>query len=225
MSLETADFFLILFPKLVLWGVFGAAAFIYFFPERFTCFRTPRRENGYRALLWFTTGFRVFYAVLLTVGQYFFWSENSFSRSLLNTALGKSVPLKLIQNNPWLFNNRFGYFLIYSWGHFWLNAALSILLAVIFWQILALIKRRNDRFFDKGEVKLGFLSALLVGWPNVLLFVPVAFVFVVMISIIRKIFFREAYTTLGLPFLCAIFLTFLFGNVFLSLCDLSVFIV
>lgn len=221
-SVGSANFFLTVLPHAALWILFIAAVLLYFFPAAFTRFKITSRNAGYQLLAVCTIVFRIFYAALLTLGQYAVWSGDTFSRFLLNSPLGKSVPLSFVRHIPWIWNTRVGYFLFYSWGHFWLNALLSILAAAAFWQILVFLKKRRERFFDEGEVELGFLAALLAGWPSVILFVIFAFVIVIIFSIFRGIFLKEPYTTLGVPFLLAVLLTFLGNGFLLSLFKLSV---
>lgn len=222
MSLKSLNFFLTVLPDIFFWGFFALAALLYFSPNVFLRFKITSREYGYRILLQWAIGLRLAYAALLTLGQYFLWSGDTFSQALLRAPLGKSVPLAFVQNFQWLFNTHSGYFLVYSWGHFWLNAFLSLLIAALFWQFLALLRHKNERFFEGGEVELGFLSALIAGWPNVILFIAFTFVCVIMLSVLRGIFLKELYTTLGIPFLLSIFCTLLLGSLFLTFFDLSV---
>ncbi|MDO8556970.1 MAG: hypothetical protein Q7R98_00715 [Candidatus Jorgensenbacteria bacterium] len=179
-------------------GVFAlilfSAAWHYFVGGRFLKYKTLVRNA-----IWF----RVLYALALTVGQYYLWAQSPFSKPLLNTPLSESLPIPLIKAFPQIFNTRIGYFLFYSWGHFWINLVLALFLAWLFYKFLLLLKKHQDRFFEEGEVRLGFVCALVAGWPGIIVFVPLTFIFVVLLSIIRAVTLSERYTTLGVPFLLA----------------------
>lgn len=81
-----------------------------------------------------------------------------------------------------------------------LNAVISVGVALLFFVVLRALHRHNDRYFNSGEIELGCLLALVVGWPGFIVFVIVSFLSVVMISLLRGIVFKQPYTTLGLPF-------------------------
>lgn len=61
-------------------------------------------------------------------------------------------------------------------------------------------------------MELGFLTALIVGWPNFVIFVPMVFISVIIVSIFRRLFYGETYTTLGIPFLLAALTALLAGS-------------
>lgn len=174
------------------------------------------RTFSFKHLLWATIGVRIAYAGLLTILQYFTWAQDKVGSIFLHESLGKSVPLSVIQDLPWIFGSRWGYFVFYSLLHFWLNVALSIFIAWLFYRFLILLKRHKERFFEEGEVELGFLTALIVGWPAFTLFVPAIFIFVVLASLVRLIIFKEAYTTLGWPFILAALASLAFGSFLLA---------
>lgn len=125
---------------------------------------------------------RLTFASIKTGLQYYAWTLSDMSRYLL-------PPYQSIR-----------VLLHYSWTHFWLNALISIGAALLFFIVLRALRSYNPRYFEPGEVELGFLMALIVGWPHFIVFVPVVFLLVIVISTIRGIFLHEPYTTLGLPF-------------------------
>jgi len=183
------DFILVHAPVLWSWIVLalGAAKLI-----------RPNLPYRMRTLVWATLGFMILYAGILTCGQYLTWKADSFGAAFLSAPLsGLGVPL--IEMFPNVFNTALGYFVYYVWSRFWLPMLVSVLVAFLFGWFLRGLGRYRERFFASGETEFGLLAALAVGWPGFVLFVPAAFVFVVLVSIIRGIFFREAYTTLGLP--------------------------
>ncbi|MFA6407109.1 MAG: hypothetical protein WCV80_00185 [Candidatus Paceibacterota bacterium] len=162
--------------------------------------------------------FRIIYAGILSTFQYFVWANGGgLGTFFLNAPLDATIPVSIFKYAPWIFSNSFGYFIFYSWGRFWLNALLSVLVAWAFYKLLIVFKRYNERFFEEGETELGYVTALLAGWPLIVIFVPIVFFCVVLISIFRLIFFRETLTTLGWPFLLSIFATAFIGSTLLTL--------
>lgn len=171
-------------PAVFFGTVFLLAVFLY-----------VKRQNkkfvvGCKSLVVSSIIFRFFYAFLLTVGQYYIWSRNNFTKPLVNSS----------------------YFLFYSYGRFWLNSLISIGAAFLFYLFLNALKKYKERFFEEGEIKLGFLAALIAGWPNFIVFVPLVFIFVALISVFKGLFLKEVYTTLGWPFILAILAILVFGG-------------
>jgi len=64
---------------------------------------------------------------------------------------------------------------------------------------------------------------MIVGWPNFIIFIPLVFVSVVLVSIFRGLYFKEAYTTLGVPMLLGALTTMIFGSYLIELLQLTVF--
>ncbi|MEK7542904.1 MAG: hypothetical protein AAB503_01180 [Patescibacteria group bacterium] len=180
----------------------------------------PRYGVLVRGVIWFRLG----YAVLLTIGQYYIWSKEVFLRLLLNTPLSESLPIPLVQKFPEIFNSKIGYFLFYSWGHFWLNFILTIGIAWLFYRFLLVLQRWNSRFFDEGEVKLGFVCALVAGWPGVLVFIALTFAIVILLAMARAIVLHEGYTTLGVPLLLAAAIALWMSSDILSFFNLRLYV-
>lgn len=163
-----------------------------------------RRQFDYKPLIFILAASRILYAVFLTSNQYRIWSQDEMAKFLLDTP---------------------GYLLFYSYGRFWLNVFIAIGLAFVFYLFLKFLKKYQERFFEEGEPELGFLTALIVGWPNFVIFIPLIFISVVLISIFRGIVLKKAYTTLGWPFLLAAFLTLVWGNWLIQVFNLGVLII
>jgi len=166
---------------------------------------------------------KVLNAGLLMYLQYLLWKQSgALGEVFLNSPVSKDLPFSTAQNFEWLLDNKFGYFLFYSWGRFWLSLIISLIVSFAFYWLLSVFKRKNERFFNIGETELGLLCALIVGWPSFVLFVPLVFLSVVLISIFRLIFFKEKYTTLGGPFILAGVCVIIFGGYLISLFGLGV---
>lgn len=158
---------------------------------------------SFRELAWLTAGFRVAYAALLTVGQYLAWSQNELTRSFLTSRVPSGDLPPIFARFFSFFGEHVGYFFIYASGRWWLNIALSIAIAFAFFAFLRVLERHNPRFFNEGEVELGLLVALLVGWPGTVVLLPLLFGSIVLVSLYRMVFLGESYTTLGMPLLLA----------------------
>lgn len=162
---------------------------------------------NYKSLILAVVFFRIFFALLKTFDQYYVWSQNEFAKFLL-------PPYQPL-----------GYFLFYSWGHFWLNAVLSLGAAAIFYLALDLLKKYQPRFFDKRDTQLGLMGGLLTGWPLIIIFVPLFLVIAVLVTIFRQLVLKENLTPLGGIFLVATFLTIFLGNQLIKILDLGVLII
>ncbi len=208
--------FLTYLPTIVWGGVLAIASITYFF-SRFSLKRVVKR------LAIAAVAFRVFYALILTIGQYYVWSGSKFTQLLLNSPLSDKVPLPVgLDKLPFLFQNQLGYFLFYSYGRFWLNVLISIIVAIGFYFFLKSLRQYNKRFFIDGEVELGFLTALVAGWPHFVLFLPFCFAAIVIISVFRILFMKEKYTTLGVPLILAAVVTLIFGDTLIKALGLTV---
>ena len=177
---------------------------------------------SYRSLIWLVLGFKVLYASIETFSQYYVWSSNGFTKLFLDqNIIDLNIAQDFFGKMTWIFDNRFGYFLFYSWGRFWLEIAVSLAAALAFYLFLRFLKKHKERFFEEGETELGFLLALMVGWSNFIVFIPLVFLSMVLVSIFRMLAFKETHTTLGAPFLLAALIVLLFGNYFINILGLT----
>lgn len=166
---------------------------------------------------------KILNAGLLMYLQYSVWRQSgAIGEVFLNSPVSKNLPFSTAKNFEWLLDNKFGYFLFYSWGRFWLSVVISLLVAYLFYLFLRTLKLKTERFFEDGETELGVLCALIVGWPGFVLFVPFVFLSVVVVSIVKLLFFKEKYTTLGAPFILATVIVLVFGSYLISLFGLWV---
>jgi len=203
-------------PNVTLGVIYIAALLIYV--------KGVLRFLNFKVLIVVTVAFKVFNAVLLSAVQYYVWSNQEFTKLLINSPLSSEVPLSDALRGVLgpILDSKLGYFLFYSWGRFWISALLTIGVAFAFYVFLKALKKYNDRFFYEGETELGLLMALIVGWPNFVVFVPLAFLSVVLVSIFRGIYLKEAYTTLGAPMLLAALVTMIFGSYLIGTLGLTV---
>lgn len=202
-------------PKIFFGAVFLGVAALYFWR------RDERLASRYKQLIAAAIVFRVVYASLLMVAQYYVWAQNRFTQILLDTPLDRTLE-PILKSWFLIFQTPSGYFFFYSFIHFWVNVLFSVAAAFLFYLFLRSLKKYRERFFDYGEVELGFLAALLAGWPHFVPFLIFAFFLVVIVSLFRRITLGELYTTLGLPFLLAALIVLVWGDPLVQLFRLTV---
>lgn len=213
-------------PMVFFGVVFAIAVFLYLSRHQSNVKCQMSNVVNYKLLVISSISFRFFYAFLLTINQYYVWSQNKFTQLLLNSPLDLSMPTSGIFTKvcQWSIVNcqKSGYFLFYSFGRFWLNVFVAIGVAFAFYLFLKFLEKYQERFFEQGEIKLGFIMALIVGWPSFIVFIPCVFVFVVLMSVFRGLFLKESYTTLGWPFILAALIVFLWGDKLIQILGLGV---
>lgn len=155
---------------------------------------------SYRTLARSMILFYILYACILTVGQYYVWSQDP-TQTFLNSPIDSSLPIPIVSSIPWFQTNPLGYFVLYSFIRFWIQPLLSIAMAYAFLYFLKILVKYRARFFEEGDVILGFLTALIVGWPAIIVFLIVTFLSVLIISVIRLVRYNEQFTTLGPSFI------------------------
>jgi hypothetical protein len=180
------------------------------------------RWGSYSALAGFTVAVRLAFAAVAAAGQYYVWSAHPFTRHMLETPLNRSIFAPMLGWFFPLFDNRLGYFLFYSWGHFFLEVLLSVVAAWLLYLFLKSLQRYRGRFFAEGEVMLCFLLSLVVGWPGVVLLVPFGFLSMVAVSAFRFVVSKGKYTTIGVPFIIAAGVVFIWGEFLLDVLHLTV---
>ena len=120
---------------------------------------------------------QVFFGAGITWGQYYVWSHNEFTKTLLLLPLPNEVSLPSVLT--WAqhyFYQPFGYFLYYSLWHFWLSIVLVCVSALIFYLFLKVWQFYRGGFLPNGP-EIIVLLMLLVGWPGTLVLIPLGFVF------------------------------------------------
>lgn len=170
-------------PFLILLLLFFLAIFYY------------KKERKIKVLIWIAILFRLFLALAKTLLQYYWWNQDEVTRRLLHSSIDPSVPGWLAQLP--LFNRlSSGYFLYYSMNHFWINAILSVVGATVIYAIFKSLHAISSRFFKTHEINLAFLMALLTGWPQILLFLPMVFLMTTLFSLVN---WRKKYHSLSIP--------------------------
>ncbi len=123
------------------------------------------------AVLW-----AVAYATALTVGQYVLWAQSDVTRELLQTPLSADTPRLLLHTPVFPFvDGAHGYYIFYAYTHFWVPVLLAILSAWVVYGLFAFLQKRKPVAVAYEEAALATGVAFLVGWPNTLIFMTLAF--------------------------------------------------
>lgn len=146
---------------------------------------------------------RILFAALKSYGQYYVWAHDAFGS------------LFLPPHASW------SYFLGYVGLHHWLSVGLAAASALVVYLFLLGLHRYRDRFFEGGEAELALAICLLVGWPGILLFLAGTCVGIIVVSIVRRVWLAQAYTTLGIPLLIGGVLAFVFTPILIGVLGLA----
>lgn len=184
--------------QLIILGIIFLTAFYFYYSQK------DKFKFLINKLIAAALFFSAILAIIKTINQYYVWSGNELSRLLL-------PPHQSIK-----------YFIFYAFSRFWLGVLIGAAVSFLFYLFLKFLEKRQSRFFIKGETALGFLTALLVGWPNFVIFLPLVFVSTILIAIYRQLILKESYTTLGYPFLLAAGLALIFGRAIIDALNLGV---
>lgn len=151
--------------------------------------------------------FKIVHSSILTGLQYITWKNNEFSKLFL-------PPYQPID-----------YFVKYSFMHFWLDMFLGITVAFLFYLILKILegyfkKDHPETEFSNG--KIGLLGALMVGWPNFIVFIIISLFLAVILSAYRGIIYKKTDVSLFWPFVAAIVISIIFGSFLTNFFHLAV---
>lgn len=172
-------------------------------------------------LLWAVLSLKLLKSVFFTWSQWYVWHV---SRPELLT-LPLATDLKLL---GWLKAFSFlksvvgGYFIFYSFGHFWFGSLIALTLATLWWLVLKLLARRRPEALLPEELSLAWITAAIAGWPGIVLFVPMVLVFTVIGTLYfmaRKI---DSRLPVGWPMLAGALIVFFAGAYLVKFLSLEV---
>ena len=124
----------------------------------------------------------IFYGFFVTWGQYYVWSHgNLVTKTLLNSPLAKEVPIYNFLRP--LFQNHLGYFSFYVLGRFWLNILILFTVSIVFYFLLKIWRHYRGGFSENGPLLILILM-LISGWPGMIVFVSLGFIFSTVLAII-----------------------------------------
>jgi hypothetical protein len=166
-------------------------------------------------------GFKILYAIFLTIAQYFVWNNNGITRTLLKLPVDEKAMMSFGFLAK-LFSRDSGYYYFYVFARYWLVIFVSFVVAYLFYLLLKGLKRYKERFFIGGEPEIGFALAFLVSWPDFVIFLPAIFFLIIPVAIFRLIFLKEKLTTMGWPFIISALLSAILGYSLLDVFRLGV---
>lgn len=114
------------------------------------------------------------------------------------------------------------YFLGYAGFRFWLPFLVNAVFAGLFFFVIYTAQKKRGRFFYKGEEYLAAISLLAVGWPGIIVYVPLVLLFMVGTSLFNTLSKRAAYTSFLYFWLPLALFSLLFGNQVIRLLGLRV---
>jgi len=147
---------------------------------------------------------QVVFAGMLTSAQYRMWQGNEMTRELVTTPLAGDVPRLLLHAPvmPFL-DGSSGYYVFYAYTHFWVPFLLALLGAGAVYGIFRFLQHRKPVAVGNEEVLLISGVAFLAGWPNMVVFVSLAFVLTVLHALYAHVRYGAAARTRMLPSIIA----------------------
>lgn len=191
-------------PIIISYLIFGLTLCNYFFGQQLDLGRLKVRLFSLKSLIIAWLAFMVLYSLCLSGLQYLTWRHNLLGQYFLPPY----QPLR--------------YFINYAWYHFWLSNFIVFSVTVLLIGVLKLFGKYRRNLLKPTEAGLFFLGAMLVGWPNFVLFVPLVFIISVFLSLYFQILKNRKESSLELPILIAILVIFIVGNSLIKMLGLSV---
>lgn len=160
---------------------------------------------SYRWLVVIAIGIHLLYGAVATFGQYRAWATaNDVTRALFSAPLSAEVPLPAyIEWSRFLFEYPHGYFVFYSFGHFFLSTIALLIIVGLFLLFLVVRSRTHPINFREGDISMIILAMLISGWPGVIVLLPIGLVTAVLLSIIARVVYGVERTPLPPAFLIA----------------------
>lgn len=203
---------------LAVWLVFLAIVTLRFFwPESKALARV-----SYHKLFWIALGINVFIGLFITWGQYYVWAHgNILTQSLLDSPLSKEAPLYDFFRP--LFSHHLGYFAYYVLGRTWLNILILFLVSGALYFLFKAWNKYRGNFLQEGPLLLLILM-LAVGYPAILVFIPLGFIFAILLllffyarKVLKREFPRTVFLNIEPAFILAAFLALIFARGILNM--------
>ncbi len=138
--------------------------------------------------------FIILFNLFLSWLQYYVWSSSPLSRLFL-------PPTQPIS-----------YFIGYIYIHLWQAVLLSLVVAAVFYGIFRLVRFYNQEAVSLEEAALISLACLLVGWPKLLILIPLFFLLSIFSSIVNLFIFKNKKIDIFWPLIISLLLALSGGN-------------
>lgn len=191
----------------------------FFFIVTVRTFRTSGVGNiSYRWLVVVAIGIHLLYGAVATFGQYRAWATaNDITRALFSAPLSGEVPLPTyLEWSRFLFEYPHGYFVFYSFGHFFLSTVALLVIVGLFLLFLVVRSRTHSINFREGDISIIVLAMLISSWPGVIVLLPIGLVSAVLLSAGARVFYGIERIPLPPAFLLAAPLALLFAKPILA---------
>ena len=109
------------------------------------------------------------------------------------------------------FEQQYGYFVLYSFQHFFLSTFALFIVTGLFYLFLVARARYRSFNFREGDIMLIVVAMLVSGWPGVMVLLPIGFVCAVLLSIVARILYGIERIPLPPAFLFAAPLALIFA--------------
>ena len=129
------------------------------------------KNVSYKWLILGAVDIHLLYGAFLTWGQFMVWSapSNDLGNMFLASPLPSETPFPFVLE--WMrpfFGGTHGYFIFYSFQHFFLSTiALLIVVGLFYFFLIARAHYRSFNFRE-GDIMLIVLAMLISGWPGVI---------------------------------------------------------
>lgn len=157
-------------PHIFFAFIFSVGVYYSFFvPKKDTPQEEAKLQKVFKKLIVIVLIFKVVFALLLTIYQYFIWQKNPLSSVLLNLKLERGGEF-FLNYFPILFKKEGGYFVYYVFFRFWLEIIITLILAFAFYFFLEFLRKKNERFLFKSDSLLCLWGGIINGWPFFIVF-------------------------------------------------------
>lgn len=151
------------------------------------------KNISYLKLIIIALGLNIFFGLFISVSLYYVWG--------LSDPSGTYIQLP--------------YFLGYIWTNVWLDISISFFLSGLLYSVFKVWKYYRGGFIENGP-ELLLILMLISGFPKILVFIIIGFIFIIL-SFIFSYFFKHKKNLIIEPaFIVALFLTLLLGNIVVS---------
>lgn len=170
---------------------------------------------SYNKLLLIAIAINIIYGIFVTWGQYYVWSiSGGVTQTLVNLPLPSDVPIASYLSilRP-IFDGAHGYFIFYALARFWLPIIISFVLSFSLFAVFKTWQSYRGGFADGGPILLLILMIIL-GFPKILVFIPLGFLFAILLLIYTH-FKKDTNIKIESAFIIACFIALFFSNIIL----------
>ncbi len=164
---------------------------------------------------------QICYSCAVSVLQYVTWKTSDMGTIFTQAFLPKETPFPVVlEGARFLFEREHGYFAFYVYTHFFLSSVILFFIVGFFILLLVLLRQKVPLSFKQNDIWIAAFSCVVVGWPRVLLFIPVAFLVLIIRSVLQTLLKKGDQVYLSEGFILLIIPILIFGNQILQFFNL-----